>query len=59
MHIITYSAYHKKAMHKNFQGYFIMRISKVFSNQIPKVNTTFCSENTKLYIYEKNVLFYI
>ena len=30
-----------------------MRISKGFSNEIPKVNTTFYAEKTKLNIYGK------
>ena len=32
-----------------------MRISKGFSNQISKVNPTFYSEKTELYIYKKNI----
>ena len=34
----------------NFKGYFQMRISKGFSNQILKVNTSFYSESIKLYV---------
>ena len=44
---IVYTVSHKKII-----GYIPMRIFNGFSNQISKINATFCSENTKLYIYE-------
>ena len=38
----------KESRRENFEGYFQIRISKWFSYQISKVNTTFCSEKSKL-----------
>ena len=35
-----------------------MRISNGFSNKISKVNTTFYSEKTKLYIYEEKLHYF-
>ena len=40
-----------------FKFYYQMRSSKGFSNQITKVNTTFCSKKTELYVYEKMYYF--
>ena len=42
-----YTPFQKKSKRENFEGYFQMRISKWFSNQISEVNTSFCSEKSK------------
>ena len=55
----NYTACHKNSSAQNYKGYFSMRIFKNFPIQILEVNTTFCSENTKFYVFKKVALFCI